>query len=285
MKLSIITDEISQQLDDVIAFCRHFGLPGVELRSVEGLGVFDWTPQLVNRLQAGLSAAGLQVCCLSLPFYKCAYQDATARQTHLDGLKRSLEIARTLGAGIVRGFCFWRNADQQLAPEALQAAFFDVVPLLRDYGVTMALESDPSVNGHTAAALAGYVRSIDSPQVRALWDGGNLLFTPDGEDPIRGYALLKPLICHVHIKDARLVDGQPEAVLVGSGRARIAEQLRLLAQDHYDGWISLETHYRLHAKLDEATLRLPGGGQFSAGAAEASAESMQALQTLLQQIN
>jgi len=285
MKLSVITDEVSQNLDEVIAFCQHYHLDGVELRSVEGIGAFDFDRRLVQRMRDQFSSAGLEVCCLSLPFFKCDYRDLAARQQHLDSLKRSLENAHVLGARFVRGFCFWRQKEQPLAVSALQEAFIPVIPLLAESGVTMVLESDPSVNGHTASGLAGYLQAIDSQAVRALWDGGNLLFSPDGEDPLQAYDLLKSLIRHVHIKDAAIIDGAPDAVRVGTGQARVQDQLRMLVRDHYAGWISLETHYRLAKKLDEAALRLPGGASFSDGAAAASAESMESLILMLRQLN
>jgi len=283
MELSIITDEVSQQLEEIIRFCRQFDLKAVELRSVEGLGAFDFTPGLAQRMREQFGAAGIKVCSLSLPFYKCEYNDLQTRRQHLESLRRSLELAQILGVKIVRGFCFWRHEDAPLTEAALCEAYAPVLPLLADSGVVMGLEADPSVNGHTSAILAGYIRAIGSPSVRAVWDGGNLLFAPDGEVPVDGYALLKDLICHVHIKDAmKTADGE-QAVRVGTGEANIAGQLRLLVRDGYQGYLSLETHYRLTSEINEETLRLPGGFSFSDGAAAASAESMVSLRQLMRE--
>ena len=86
---------------------------------------------------------------------------------------------------------------------------------------------------------------------------------------------------HVHIKDA--VRAQPETycVKVGTGQVGYPALLRRLAQDGYDGWLSMETHYRKDSRLTEEQLRLPGGAGFSAGGAAATAECIDALKELL----
>ena len=176
IKLGVITDEVSQSLSEVVAFARQYGLSAVELRSVEGLGPFQWDDSLVARMAQVFREEGLAVCCLSLPFFKCALADTAVRAAHIETLARSLAHAGALGCGLVRGFCFWREARLSLPLCQIVEAYAPVLPLLRDAGITLVLESDPAVYGHTARDLAAILQAIDSPHVRALWDGGNLLF-------------------------------------------------------------------------------------------------------------
>lgn len=280
MKRSVITDEVSQSIPDVLAFARSFSLDAVELRSVEGKGPFEFDKTLVETLRTEFVQAGFPVCCLSLPFYKCAIDDLVARQSHIESLKRSLEHADRLGCGLVRGFCFWRDPSAPLPVLQVAEAYQAAIPLLQDANVTLVIEADPSVNGHTARDLKALIEGIDSPAVQALWDGGNLLYAVDGETPVDGYRLLRPYIRHVHIKDAVRIPGGADAVKVGQGEGQIAQQLSLLLKDGYDGYLSLETHYRLTKEIDEALMRLPGGAAFSEGALEASTESMEAFTQL-----
>lgn len=283
-RLSVITDEVTQSLRETVDFAHAFSLSAVELRSVEGVGPFDWDAALVQEMRRVFAGEGLAVCCLSLPFFKCDLADAAARAAQVNSLRRALEHANQLNCRLVRGFCFWRVPGDPLPKEAVAEAYQPILPLLKDAGVTMVIEADPSVNGHTARDLAALLGAIDSQQVRALWDGGNLLFADDGETPVEGYALLKPYMRHVHIKDAIRTREGAQAVRVGQGQAQIEEQLALLQKDGYDGFISLETHYRLHAELDEEQLRLPGGMAFSQGGLPASRESMQSLIKLCERV-
>ena len=124
--------------------------------------------------------------------------------------------------------------------------------------------------------MAKCIRAIDSPRVQAVWDAGNLMFVPDGEDALTGYELLAPYIRHVHVKDSvRLPEGGARAVKIGTGEANTALQMKLLKKAGYRGWMSLETHYRLDRALDEKLIRVPGGAEFSHGGYAASAESME----------
>lgn len=283
LKLSIITDEVSQDLDTAIAFAKRFGLAGVELRSVWERGPFAYTPEDVRAIQARVQDAGLTVCALSLPFYKCALDDAATRTEHLQHLRRALEHAQTLGASCLRGFSFWKEADE-MPLARIADAYAPVIRLLDGTGVTLALEPDPSVYAGTATTLAALLAQIQSPCVQALWDGGNLLFHPAGESPLDGYALLRRHIAHVHWKDAIHTKDGAQAVRIGDGQADVRAQLQALRHDGYTGWASLETHYRLTHTLSDALMRLPSGGAFSEGGLPASTESMERLQAIIREV-
>lgn len=284
IKASVITDEVSQSLQEVLAFARRHALDGVELRSIEGMGAFDFDTRQVRSLASAFRGEGLAVCCLSLPLYKCGLDDVGARAEHEDKLKRAIEHAQLLGCSLLRGFCFWREPDLPLPLAGIAEAYHAVIPLLEGTGIRIVLEADPSVYGHTARDLLAIVRAIDSPAVRVLFDGGNLLFAPEGESPGDACRLLWPYIAHVHMKDAIRAGQAAQAVRIGTGEAQIREQLALLQAYGYDGFMSLETHYRLTKEIDDALMRLPGGYAFSDGALEASEESMAALLSLYKEV-
>lgn len=283
-RLSVITDEVSQSLREVVDFAHAFSLDAVELRSVGGRGPFAWDKAFVSEMARVFAGEGLEVCALSLPFFKCDLADDGARAEHMASLRRAMEHASRLNSRLLRGFCFWRTPGAPLPKEAVAEAYQPVIPRLRDAGMTMVIEADPAVHGHTARDMLALVTAIGDECVRVLWDGGNLLFADDGETPPEGYALLAPLVRHVHIKDAVRTPKGAEAVKVGAGEAQVAAQLRHLAADAYDGFLSLETHYRVNAALTEEQLRLPGGMQFSIGGLEASRESMEALVKLSKEV-
>ena len=92
---------------------------------------------------------------------------------------------------------------------------------------------------------------------------------------------MKPYIAHVHVKDAAIVNGKPDAVKVGTGLVDFKGLFRRLIDDGYDGYIVLETHYRLAGEISEELLALPGGAAFSDGAFSATDESLGALCDML----
>ena len=63
-------------------------------------------------------------------------------------------------------------------------------------------------------------------------------------------------------------DGGHAATVLGEGEVGVLRQLQSLRRDAYDGFVSLETHYRVHATLDDELVKRPGGSAFSAGGEE-----------------
>ncbi len=109
--------------------------------------------------------------------------------------------------------------------------------------------------------LARLVDAIGSPAVRALWDPGNDLYAPLPERPYpEGYEAIRGWIAHVHLKDARLLNGQAEGCCFGEGEMDWEGQLRALKRDGYQGWLVMETHYRLAAVLSFTTSLMPTTG-------------------------
>ncbi len=278
-KLGVITDEVSQSLDTAIEFCKTYRLNGVELRSVEGKGPFEWTAQDVCRWAAQLKAAGLAVAAISAPLFKCDIHDEAAVQSHLEGFARCAGFAKMLGCEYIRGFDFWACG---AAVEKRAAMYAPVIDICRQAGVTCVLEYDPSVHSSTPPLLREMVDAIGSPCVKAVFDAGNGVFTRPDVAPTPGdYDALRSVLRHIHVKDAVPTPQGVQAVKVGSGRVNWPALLALLARDGYTGWLVLETHYRLGSTLTEAQLALPGGADFSSGAYSASAESIQALHGMI----
>ena len=258
MKISFITDEVTQSFDEAVRFARQNGLAGLELRSVEDTAIDMLPAETLRTWRRRLEA-------------------------ELAKLERLCAAADILGCAFIRGFAFFAPEEGPLPAETLAPYFERPVRLLEQRGKTLLLEADPSVNTSNHAALARLVEAIGSPRVRAIFDPGNCLYDPLGETPYPdGYEAIRPFFAHVHIKDAVRAVPESYCVKVGTGQVGYPALLRRLAADGYAGWLSMETHYRLDSHLTEEQLRLPGGAGFSAGGAAATAESVAALKDILQ---
>jgi sugar phosphate isomerase/epimerase len=80
VRLSIITDEISQDLDHVLEVCEDLGVRTVELRAIGGANVVSHDQSSLQRVKTTLEDKDFDVCAISSPFLKChLYGDGTAR--------------------------------------------------------------------------------------------------------------------------------------------------------------------------------------------------------------
>src|SRR5580700_5807576 len=124
MRLSAITDEISQDFEHALDVLVEYGATGAELRGLWGVNISDLSDAQVDRAKSALKSRGLSAVCLATPFYKCDMAaanpaDGTSGPMHLaqprdfeqqmELLRRCIRLAHTLGTHLIRVFSFWRK--------------------------------------------------------------------------------------------------------------------------------------------------------------------------------
>lgn len=281
MKLAFITDEATQDFSEAVAMAKDWGLQGLELRSVNDMPIDQISPELLRQWRRRLDGEGLSVCNLASSFYKCGLGEG--QREELEKLSRLCDAADILGCGTIRGFSFFSPEGERVSAERL-APFFDRPGrLLRERGKKLLLEADPGVNTTNHQGLAELLKLLDKEAFGAIYDPGNDIYDPFQENPFpEGYEAIRPYLAHVHIKDAVLSEEGPLCVKPGTGLVDYGGLLRALAQDGYDGWLSLEPHYRKNVVLTEEQMRLPQGRDFSQGGRDTLKESAEALKAMLE---
>lgn len=268
MRLGIITDEISPRLDRALRVCEDLDVSTVELRVVDGTNIVSHDDASIKSIKKRLDAGGFEVCSVASPFLKVhlggdgapegdthAAAPAT-REEQWDVLRRSFEIAHLLGAPMVRAFSFWRLPDPTDAREELLETLTEAARRAGEAGLKLVLENEHECNLGTGEEAAWALERIPSEDFGLIWDPGNeakLGSTPFPD----GYARVRDRIAHVHLKD---VDREGRWTRICKGTIAYAAQLRALADDGYDGVLSLETHYET-----------PGGGKEGATRESAAA--------------
>jgi L-ribulose-5-phosphate 3-epimerase len=264
-RLAVFTDEISQDLEKALGVVQEYALDGVEIRSV-----WDRPPQALDKKDIAeakrlIDRAGLRVCSIGSPFFKCDIDSPEECREHLEILERCIGLADALGAPIIRGFTFWRKGDLESHWQRILDHFPEPVRKLERAGLILGIENEHSTFIGTGEKLARFLAEIDSPHVRAVWDPANSVHDIDDDEiPYPdGYEAIKQWVDHVHIKDAdKDENGKPFPVCLGDGVIDMKGQLRALEEDGYRGYVSLETHWRPKA-LSEEELNRPGGATFS----------------------
>lgn len=264
-QLAVFTDEISQDLDKALAVAREYNLDGVEIRSV-----WDRPPQALDHRDVAevkrlINRSGLRVCSIGSPFLKCDVDSPDEYRQHLDILDRCIALADALRAPLIRGFTFWRKGPLGDYWDRILDHFPEPVRKIERAGLVLGIENEHSTFIGTGRDLARFLAAVDSPHLRAVWDPANSVHDVDGNEvPYPdGYEALRNWIAHVHIKDAGKNEaGKPVPACLGDGVIDLKGQLRALDRDGYEGFVSLETHWRPQALSDEE-LERPGGAHFS----------------------
>jgi sugar phosphate isomerase/epimerase len=272
-KLSVISDEVSQDFQRVVDVCQEYEVPMVEPRSVWEKAPQELTNDDVKKMRAILDEAGMGVCSIASPFFKCDLGDEKQYREHIGILRRCIEIGRMLDCNLIRGFTFWKTGPANSVWQQLLDAYEEPIEILESEDCYIGIENEASTHIATAAEAEALYRDIDSPRIKAIWDPANEVYAEDGELPFPdAFERMKPNLIHVHIKDAvRDESGEAHCVPVGEGGyIDYPGQLQALIDMGYEGACSLETHWRPAQELDEDLLNRPGGAEFSALGEEAS---------------
>jgi sugar phosphate isomerase/epimerase len=273
-KLSVISDEISQDFERVLQVCSEYDVPMVEPRSVWGNPPQDISDDELARMKKLLDEYDMEVCCIASPFLKCDLGDEEQYQEHLDILRRCIHMAHLFGCKIIRGFTFWRTGPPEDVWQELLDAYEEPIKLCEQEDVYIGIENEASTHIGSAAEAERLYQDLASPRVRAIWDPANEVFAEGGELPYPdAFERMKPYLIHVHIKDAVKADNpeKGQCVEVGTGGyIDYPAQFQALVDMGYEGACSLETHWRPSEELDRDLLDEPGGEAFSATGEPAS---------------
>lgn len=257
-KLGIITDEITENFAQALDFISHYSLHYCELRDL-------WEKNVMNLSQAQLDQAKkliqehrLTVTDIGSPIFKYNlpempvynYERATfkARFTDKDTerlLLESFRLANFFGTQKVRIFSYWRVKEPEKAYPYVRDRLAKAAKLAGEHGIVLIIENEPDCNVGTGEELGRIVRDVNSPYLRGNWDPGNAAML--GEVPYPdGYRHVRGLFPHMHIKDVMKDPKTGKLVWapVGGGFIDWVGQFKALRRDHYEGDMSLETHYR-----------------------------------------
>jgi len=270
MRLSVITDEISQDLGHALDVMKEYGCEDAELRNIYDTYIVDADEAMLQRVEKELARTGMSVPCMDTPLYKCEL-DEKAPDTDAGGathlaksrtledqlplLQHSIDLCKRFNAPYIRIFSFWRRGtmtpeiENRIADELVRPA-----EIAARAGITLLLENEHACYLGTGAETARVIERVGSPALKMVWDPGNAFMA--GERPYpSGYEAVAAHAVHLHIKDARVGDdGKLEWTVVGGGEIDYAGHFKALAAANYQGVLALETHWKgPHGDKEEAS--------------------------------
>jgi len=280
-RLGVLTDEVSDRLDEALSWVAEQGLNYVELRVIDGKNVADLNNDELAEVRHKVQEKQLTISAIASPLFKCKLdpsrlvadgdtfgQQEESIEVHFSKQARVMEIAKLLGTTRIRIFSFWREQEPERYRGEIVSHLKRAAAEAEREGLLLLLENEPSCNGGFAQEVADIVRAVGSPALRGLWDPGNEAYGAKEAFPA-GYEAMRETLAHVHLKDAYIqADGTPRCVPLGSGQVSVIAQLQALAADGYDGLFTIETHF------------VPAGGTKKMG----TTITLDALRTLVKEI-
>lgn len=238
-KLSGFGDEIDPDPAVQIAVLQALGAQHIEVRSAWGVNIVDLDESQLTQLAAVVRERGMSVSAVASPIGKV---DVSLPVEHEVGrLQRAIRAADVLDTPYIRIFSFFR--DENLSAEDIRDdVLVRMAALARTAeaaGVTLVHENEKDIYGDIPARVLDVIESVGSDRLRIAWDNAN--FVQVGVRPFTdGYAMLRPHLEYLQLKDALAATG--EVVPVGEGDGELRETLTALRDDGYAGFASLEPH-------------------------------------------
>ena len=237
--LSGFADEISPDPRAQLATLAAESITHLELRSAWSVNVADFTGEQLAAFRAALQDAGVAVSAIGSPIGKSPVGAPLAPE--LDRMRRVADIAAGLGTTIVRVFSFFMPAGEPA--ERYRNQVIDrmgaLARIAEGRGLVLAHENEKEIYGDVPDRCADLITAVGSPALRATFDPAN--FVQCGVRPYSGaYAVLRPYLVYLQVKDARAATG--EVVPAGQGDGELRETLAALREDGFAGFMSLEPH-------------------------------------------
>jgi sugar phosphate isomerase/epimerase len=219
---------------------RELGMRGAELRTMNGRNILEARKEELERALQSLQENKLEVIAIASPLLKCALKDWPAQSRQAE---RAFDIATMAGAKIVRVFSGLRVSEPEKSFERVVDLLQDLADKAGRRGLIIALENDRACNIATAQEMAGVLAAIDHSNLCVVWDPAAAYIS--GEKPFpSGYRMLdSKRIVLVHAKDCTLEGHKPVWEPLGGGDIDWQGQIDALAEDHYNGFIHLETYW------------------------------------------
>ncbi len=242
---------------DVMAAAKDLGYDGVEIR---GIGQELYAPKSpyfsaanLPKTKERLKELGLEIPCLSTA---CYLNDKENAAGHIKAGKEYIDLAFALGTPYIRVM-----GDPNPQPELeIDIAFVaDGLLELADYAtgknVSVLLESNGIFSD--SSLLGELLETLNHKELGVLWDVHHpyrFCLEPVEET----YANLKPYIRHLHMKDSIMaINGMPEYKLMGKGDIPNNKVLKILENDGFEGYVSLEWTKRWNKGLEEPGIVFP----------------------------
>jgi sugar phosphate isomerase/epimerase len=237
--LTGFADEISPDLDEQVETLQAEKMRYLEFRGAWDTNVLAMSDEQIERARQTLAEAGIGVSSIGSPIGKIGITDDFG--PHLDRFRRAIEVAHRLDAPFIRIFSFFipEGDDPARHRDEVIDRLRQLVAAAEGQNVTLLHENEKHIYGDIPERCLDILQAVDSPIFRAAWDPAN--FVQCGVRPFaEGYEQLRPYIDYVHIKDAKLADGQ--VVPAGEGDGQVRETVRALRDSGFDGFFSMEPH-------------------------------------------
>lgn len=245
-KISIVTDEISQDLREISSFLERNNIRAVEIRTVGGERVPNIDKRIWEEIKTRARSEGWRVLGLSPGIFKGDYSDKVRIERELDEiLPDTIDQAIEIGAEFIIAFGFMAPRDVGV-PGYIIEALERASGLCGAAGLKLLIENEPGSFADTGERTRKLIDMFALPNLYVNWDPCNAGIFDNPDKLAHSARSLGEKIKNVHVKDGvPSANGSiyPAYSLISRGHVGWKKHLEALKEMKYDGWFGIETHF------------------------------------------
>lgn len=237
--LSAFADEISPHLDQQVATLARLNVPGLDLRSVEGINVLKLSDAQLDEVSEACAQKGLHIQAIGSPVNKVPMTGSNQTQ-ELEKLERAIHAARRIKTNLIRIFTPEVDPkDFENAWIVMEAWMAEQIQLAVDHGMVLLHENDATFFGAYPDNAKRLFERFAGPSFQAAFDFANtVLIGYRAMDD--WFPWLLPYLHTLHIKDA--IESEKRVVPAGEGDGQMVETLNWLIEQGWSGPLTIEPH-------------------------------------------
>ena len=243
--------------DRVLEQAQAMGYQGIEIRGIQGEMRADRIPQF-SAEQAEDTMRRLRVAGIEIADFASSvrFDDTVDRDAMLEEGRACVDTCACMGIPFIR--IFGNNIPDDASEQRLIRQVGDGVRELCAYAAQKNIGILLEVHGdfNTLPRLLGVVDRAASENFGILWDIAHSDHAYR-ERFAEFYRPIRHLVKHVHIKDHLHTSDGVKLSLVGDGDIPIAAIVRMLEEDGYNGFYSLEWEKKWVPELAEPEVAFP----------------------------
>lgn len=237
--------------DEIFATAKDMGIDGIEIR---GIGKEMYAPRISIFAPSNAAAtldriksAGMELSMLT----SGAVLSSPDEEATLLEVRDYIEVASRLGVSFIRVLVSPSPQPETADLERAKRLYTKLCSEAKTAGVCLLVETNGALT--SSSAMASFMQGSDPESAGVLWD----LHHPYrfcGESPETTYRNIGSYVKYMHVKDSVMKDGAVQYRMMGHGDVPIFDTVKLMRENGYDGFISLEWVKRWNNDLQEPGL-------------------------------
>ncbi len=271
IKLSAFSDEAGNSIQEQISALKRNGISLMELRSIDGKNVAEFTEEEAKSYQKQLEENGISVWSIGSPLGKVDID--VDFNKYCEKVRHVCKLTNIFKTKKIRMFSFFKAYDEE---EKVFAYLREMVKIGKEYGVDMCHENEKDVFGDTAERVLKIMQNVEG--LKYIYDPANYLQCGQAADET--LAIFHSKTDYFHIKD--VISETGELVPAGYGDTKIKE---LVAKIEDEKVLTLEPHlmeFDAYKSIDNTEMK----HKFTfANGQEAFDAAVTALKNILKELN